>query len=100
MAETSTLKLPGLPLGTGGLLPLMVTTIALETPEAKSAVDAANGGPVLVVPRLGRQYASVGTVAQIEDSGELRNGLRAIVVRGLHRVVIGSGVPGDGEALW
>lgn len=100
MAEPSTLTLPVLPLGTGVLLPVMVTTIALETPEAMAGVDAAGGGQVLVVPRLGRQYASIGTVAQIEDSGELRNGLRAVVVRGLHRAVIGAGVPGDGDALW
>ncbi|MDQ2827236.1 MAG: endopeptidase La, partial [Actinomycetota bacterium] len=43
----------------------------------------------------------VGTVAKVEDSGELANGLQAIVVRGLHRAVVGSGVPSSsGSALW
>src|SRR2546423_4412171 len=102
MADLSTLNLPVLPLGTGVLLPQMVVTLALETPEAAAAVDAANDGDgqLLVVPRLGNQYASVGTIAQIDESGELRNGMRAIVVRGLQRAAIGLGVPGSGTALW
>ena len=100
MADLSTLNLPVLPLGSGVLLPGMVVTIALETPEAKAAADAAGGGHLLVVPRVGRRYASVGTVAEITDDGELRGGLRAVVVHGLHRAVIGVGVPGSGDALW
>ena len=100
MADLSTLNLPVLPLGSGVLLPGMVVTIALETPEAKAAADAAGGGHLLVVPRVGRRYASVGTVAEITDEGQLRGGLRAVVVHGLHRAVIGVGVPGSGDALW
>ena len=100
MADLSTLNLPVLPLGSGVLLPGMVVTIALETPEAVAAADAAGGGPLLAVPRMGRRYASVGTVAQVEDEGQLRGGLRAVLVRGLHRAAIGVGVPGSGSALW
>ena len=37
---------------------------------------------------------------QIEESGELNNGLRAMVVRGLERATVGTGVPGTGRALW
>ena len=100
MTEVSTLTLPVLPLGSGVVLPGMVVPIALETPEARAAADAAADGQFLVVPRVDGRYASVGVVAQIEDSGDLRNGVRAIVVRGLHRAVIGAGVPGTGAALW
>ena len=94
-----------LPLSTGVVLPSMVVTIALETAEARAAADAATGPEgtgrrILLVPRVDGRYASVGTVAAIEDAGELRGGLRALVVRGLHRAVIGAGVPGTGEALW
>ena len=94
-----------LPLSTGVVLPSMVVTIALETAEARAAADAATGPEgtgrrILLVPRVDGRYASVGTVAAIEDAGELRGGLRALVVRGLHRAVIGAGVPGTGDALW
>jgi len=100
MSETSTLTLPVLPLSTGVVLPSMVVTVALETPEAIAAVDAAVDRKILLVPRVDGRYGSVGTVATIENAGELRGGLRALVIRGLHRAVIGAGVPGTGSALW
>jgi ATP-dependent Lon protease len=106
MSDLSTLTLPVLPLSTGVVLPGMVVTIALETPEAQAAADAASGvsqetaGQVLLVPRVDGRYGSVGVVTQIEDRGELRNGLRALVVRALHRARIGAGVPGTGTVLW
>ncbi len=92
--------LPVLPLSTGVVLPSMVVTIALETDEAVAAVEAAADQQVLVVPRIEGRYARVGTVAKVEEAGELGNGLRAVVVRGLHRVTLGAGVPGTGRALW
>ncbi len=98
--------IPVLPLSTGVVLPQMVVTIALETDEAKAAARAAAGdgvhdrAQVLLVPRIDGHYATVGTVAQVEDAGELRGAVKALVVRGLHRAVIGAGVPGTGEALW
>ncbi len=100
MSETSVLTLPVLPLNTGVVLPQMVVTVALETPEAIAAVDAAVDRTLLLVPRVDGKYGSVGTVARIEDAGELRGGLRALVIRGVHRAVIGAGVPGTGSALW
>ena len=102
MADLDVLTLPVLPLSTGVVLPSMVVTIALETDEARAAADAASStdGRVLLVPRIDGRYAAVGTVVHIEDSGQLLNGLRALVVRGLHRATIGAGVPGTGSALW
>ncbi len=101
MTDLAALTLPVLPLGTGVLLPNMFVTIALETSEAQAAADAVgDDGQLLVVPKVGSAYAPVGTVAHIEDSGDLPNGKRAIVVRGLYRAEIGVGVPGSGTALW
>ncbi|MEY2467531.1 MAG: ATP-dependent Lon protease [Actinomycetota bacterium] len=101
MTDLQILTLPVLPLGTGVLLPEMLVTVALETSEAAAAAEAAgDDGQVLVVPKVGSAYAPIGTVAQIEESGDLPNGRRAIVVRGLYRAAIGVGVPGSGTALW
>ena len=91
--------LPVLPLTSGVVLPGMVVTLALETPEARAAAVAATGDRVLLLPRIDGRYAEVGTEATIEDRGELRGGLQALVVRGVRRMVPGAGVPGDGDAL-
>jgi ATP-dependent Lon protease len=99
----STSALPLLPLATGVVLPGMVVTMAIESDEAKAAIEATESSEarVLLVPRLDDRYARVGTVAKLEDSGELPSGLRAVVVRGLHRATVGIGVPGPiGTALW
>ena len=76
MPELSTETLPLLPLTSGVVLPGMVVTIALETPEARSASSAAGdtGGHLLLVPKVDGRYANVGTVAKIEDAGELPSG--------------------------
>jgi ATP-dependent Lon protease len=98
-----TTALPLLPLATGVVLPGMVVTMAIESDEARAAIDAteSSDGRVLLVPRVDDRYARVGTVAKVEDSGELPSGLRAVVVRGLHRAVVGIGVPAPtGSALW
>jgi ATP-dependent Lon protease len=99
MSDLQSLTLPVLPLSSGVVLPGMVVTLALETDEARAAVDAATDGHVLLVPRIDGLYSQVGTVAAIEDAGEVRRGMRAVVVRGLHRARIGVGVPGLGRAL-
>jgi ATP-dependent Lon protease len=103
MEDIRTSALPLLPLATGVVLPGMVVTMALESDEARAAIEATESseGRVLLVPRLDDRYARVGTVAKVEDSGELPSGLRAVVVRGLHRAMVGTGVPApSGSALW
>src|SRR5437764_13656643 len=103
MEDTRTSALPLLPLATGVVLPGMVVTMAIESDEAKAAIDAteSSDGRVLLVPRLDDRYARVGTVAKVEDSGELASGLRAVVVRGLQRALVGAGVTAPvGSALW
>jgi len=102
MPEARTTSLPVLPLATGVVLPGMVVSMALESDEARAAVAAAeaSGGRLLLVPRLPDRFARVGTVAKVESAGQLPSGIRAVVVRGLERAVLGAGETGPGDALW
>ncbi|MEP6973562.1 MAG: endopeptidase La [Actinomycetota bacterium] len=100
MPDIDTQVLPLLPLTTGVVLPGMVVTLTIESDEAKAAVEAADGGELLLVPRLDDRYARIGTIAKVEDVGRLRNGTEALVIRGLDRAAVGLGVPGTGRATW
>jgi ATP-dependent Lon protease len=112
---SETLTLPVLPLDDEVVLPGMVVPIQLSDPETRGAIDAARNkglgrGPgvrseekarVLLVPRLGeRGLAAVGTLAVVEQVGQLPGGGPGAVVRGMARVRIGSGTTGPGAALW
>jgi ATP-dependent Lon protease len=102
MDDLRSLTLPFLALNSGVVLPGMAVTIAVESPEANAAFDAAASadGRLLLVPRLeDGTYARVGTVAAVEV-GDLPGGMRAAIVRGLHRAIVGTGVPGTGSATW
>src|SRR5438445_757724 len=70
MAEVKTDLIPLLPLNNGVVLPNMVVTIPLEREDAQAALQAARAGDrlVLLVPRVEGRYASLGTVARVEDS--------------------------------
>src|SRR3954464_6624420 len=104
MADLHTLALPVLPLPTGVVLPSMVVTLALDSLESKAAAEAAlaGDGRLLLVPFVNGTYARVGTVAQVDTAGDLPNGTRALILRGLRRAVLGTGVSGGGDAsvLW
>jgi len=54
------------------------------------AIDAGDEERVVLVPREGDEFASVGTVAQITDRVRLPGGGRAVMVEGLHRARIGA----------
>jgi ATP-dependent Lon protease len=103
MTETDTLTLPVLPLNNDVVLPHMVVTLALETDEARSAADAAqrSGDTLMLLPRLedGR-YARVGTIARIENRGNLPGGIPALIIRATARAEVGTGVVGETSALW
>ncbi len=94
--------LPLLPLKSGVVLPGMVFTMALESDEARVAVEAAQsaGGRLLLVPHIEGRYSSVGVIAEITEEGTLPGGLQAVAVRGDQRATIGTAVPGTGDALW
>jgi len=99
---TEKVTLPLLPLKSGVILPGMVFTMALESDEARVAVEAARlaGGHLLLVPHIDGRYANVGVIAEVMEEGSLPGGLEAIVIRGDQRATIGTGVPGTGDALW
>jgi ATP-dependent Lon protease len=96
------LTLPLLPLKSGVVLPGMVFTMALESDEARAAVEAARsaGGRLLLVPHIEGRFATVGVIAEVMEEGDLPGGLPAVAIRGDQRAVIGTGVPGTGDALW
>jgi ATP-dependent Lon protease len=100
MTELHTETLPLLPLTTGVVLPGMVVTLTIESPDASAAVEAAAHGELILVPRIQGRYARIGTVAKVEEVGRVRGGAEAVVIRGLHRGVVGLGVPGTGSATW
>ena len=101
MPETKTEFIPLLPLNNGVVLPNMVVTIPLERDEAQAAVAAAREGDrlVLLVPRVEGRYASIGTVARLEDSRKLPNGIEVAILQGLRRATVGSAAAGTGPAL-
>jgi ATP-dependent Lon protease len=99
--STELLTLPVLPLPNGVVLPGMVLTIALESDEAKAAVDATgDDNRLLLVPRLDGRHAVVGTIATIESTGQLPSGVPALVVRAHDRALLRTGVAGTGTVLW
>src|SRR2546421_4605409 len=107
MSDIDTRALPLLPLTSGVVLPQMVVPLALESDEAQAAADAAapTDGFLVLVPRIEvegqpARYARVGTVAKIEEAGRLPNGVRGVLVRGLHRAVLGVGAPSPTPGLW
>jgi ATP-dependent Lon protease len=79
----------------------MGVTIGLEDPAQRSAIEAAKqgNGLLLLVPRMEGTFARIGTVAKLEDSGQLPTGADVSVVRGLYRATMGAGSE-IGGALW
>ncbi len=101
MPELKTDFVPLLPLTNGVVLPNMVVTIPMEREEAQAAIAAARQGDglVLLVPKVGSRYASIGTVAKLEDSRKLPNGIEVAILQGLYRASVGSAAGGTGPAL-
>lgn len=104
-AELTT-PLPLLALPSGVVLPQMVVTLALESPEARAAADGARAadGRVLLVPRSTTDgvagWTRAGTVARVEHEGEMPDGQRALVLRGLARAHVGQVVASEHPGLW
>src|SRR5579859_4744737 len=102
MAETQTSLLPMIALEDAVVLPHMVVTIALDSDAKRAAIAAAKQADSLLVlvPRIEGRYAGVGTIASIEESGRLSNGVEVAVVRGRHRARLSSAASEAGGALW
>jgi ATP-dependent Lon protease len=90
--------LPVLPLRNGVVFPHMVVTLRIETAEGKIALAAAANSDdrLILVPRVQGKYASVGTIAEIQQSDDDGN----VVVSGVARARVGSGFTDAAGALW
>src|SRR5581483_11158885 len=84
------------------VLPHMNATIPLESEEARAALKAARAADlrVLLIPKVEGRYASVGTVAKIEDTGQTADGTPAAVVQGRYRAVFSNVEPDLGGGLF
>ncbi len=102
MADHKSERLPVLPLSAGVVLPHMNATIPLESEEARAALKAARAADlrVLLIPKVEGRYASVGTVAKIEDTGQTADGTPAAVVQGRYRAVFSNVEPDLGGGLF
>ncbi len=100
MADLSTVTLPVLPLRNGVVFPHMVVTVTIESEEAKRAVAAAesSGGQLILVPRVEGEYASVGTIADIQEISQ-EDGSTALIA-GAARARIGTGTTRGDDVLW
>jgi ATP-dependent Lon protease len=101
-ASREQVTLPLLPLTAGVVVPGMVVNLSLDTPEARAAVEAAGRADQLLVlvPRIDGRFASVGTVAKVEQVDRLVEGGRIALVRGLSRATLGAGVAESGSTTW
>ncbi len=97
MADTAQLTLPVLPLRNGVVFPHMVVTIRIESAEGRTALAAAADADerLLLVPRLNGTFATVGTIAQIQ---QIEDG--SVVVSGISRARVGAGSTDADGALW
>jgi ATP-dependent Lon protease len=108
MADISTsgtraqVTVPVLPVPGGVVFPGTVVTLALDSAAARDAVDGArsSGGPLLLVPELDGRTAAVGTLAIVENAGELPGGGRGAILRGTQRARVGGGVVSDRPGMW
>ncbi|MGH8902961.1 MAG: endopeptidase La [Egibacteraceae bacterium] len=95
--------MPLLPLSDGVFMPGMVATIVADDPEVATAVEAARlgEGRLVLVPRVEGRYASVGVIGTVEQYEQIAGPRHAaVLVRGLVRASISTGVPGAGQATW
>jgi ATP-dependent Lon protease len=65
-------------------------TVFFPTMTITLALDMGDEERVVLVPRRGDAFASVGTVADVEDRVRLPGGGRAVVLSGVHRAQIGA----------
>ncbi len=104
--RTGAVTMPLLPLSGGVFVPGMVATIVVDNPEVEAAVEAARSADsrLVLVPRVdsaqGGRYASVGVIGAIEQHEQITGGRPAVLVRGLARASITTGVAGAGRATW
>lgn len=93
-------RLPVLPLPDGVILPDMVVTVTMQSPEARQILAAVSDGRILLVPRIDGVYAKVGVIATIENQDSLPDGSPTITLRAHDRARVGAGSIGSIGGLW
>jgi len=89
-----------LPLPDGVVLPEMVVTIAIQSPEAAAVLDAAPDGRLLLVPKIDGVFATTGVIATVVDRESLGERVPTVTVRAESRARVGGGVIGSAPVLW
>src|SRR5215472_15997333 len=86
------LRLPVLPLTQAVVLPRMSATLPIDSPDVRSAEQAAlaQDGLLLLLPKVDRRYATVGVVAKIEEKGNLPDGTEVVAVQARNRAILGN----------
>jgi ATP-dependent Lon protease len=84
------MRLPLIPLDDSILFPGMTATVVADVGDAER---------VFVVPRADGEYARVGTVADVVDTGRLPGGAVAATLTGVHRGLAGAATSGPGSEL-
>ena len=79
-----------IPLDDTVLFPGMTVTIAAETADEER---------ILVVPKVDGEYAEIGTIAEVLDTGIIPGGVHAATVRGLQRATPGAATTGSDGLL-
>ena len=84
-------SLPMIPLDDALVLPGMVMSVDLASPEANAAVDeVGEDRRVVLVPRVDGRFIRVGVIAQLEGDPVLTpTGTRGVMLRALHRAELG-----------
>nr|MDJ0955005.1 LON peptidase substrate-binding domain-containing protein [Acidimicrobiia bacterium] len=100
MSDTTTTNLPVLPLRSGIVFPNMVITVSIESDTAAKALAAAEstGGRLVLIPLVEGEYATVGTIAEIQEVSD--RGGTAAIISGISRARIGAGSTRADEVLW
>ncbi len=75
-------------------------TVVFPNMSATLPLDVGAESRVLLVPRHGGEYASVGTVAEVTEVGRLPGGAGVATLEGLHRAVIGAAEAGSDGRLY
>jgi ATP-dependent Lon protease len=70
-------------------------SVVFPTMTVTLAIDVGTEERVVLVPRKGDEFASVGTVAEVVDRVRLPGGGRAVALEGLHRGRIGAAQTGS-----
>src|SRR5262245_45841249 len=91
LMESSEQKLLLIPLDDTVVFPNMTVTLPL---------DVGGEARVLLVPRHEGEYASVGTVAEVQELGRLPGGASVATLEGLHRAELGAAETGPDGRLY